>query len=745
MSWIRRFPEHLVLLLFLVLWSLFFWRIYTPNQVDAVSLKEGDFSAQFVSWTSYAAERWSNGELALWNPYMHAGAPFLADPQTALMYPPRQLTLTLLAIGGDFSGARVYQALQIEMTVHVLLGVIFMYAFLRLLTYKHDLMVSKLSSIAGAAIWGFGGYLNAYPQLQLPILETAIWFPLILFCIHLAAERSSVKWTMGAGITLALAILAGHPQTFVLMGYAAVAYFLYRMRHQSWRKILKLLVIFGMVAAGLSAVQLLPTLEFQQITYRQGFSIDDKSNGFALQDILQILFPRMLGEWSPLYVGISSVLLIGLVVSRQQIQDTLFWIFTGAIGLILSFGNKFALYQVLYVLLPGFSLFRGQERNVILVVMAACVLVAFSLASLVQNSLGVAERRYLRLGGFLLVFITGGFAIVFFFLRLMPPNGEIYQIPLQASIYSLLMVLVSWALLDRITQVETKPIVFVVLLVGLLVFDLFSVNLNNSNFEPIPASERLPEPQYISLIQANLAAGQRVEGLRGIRDSYGALYRVPDIWGNSPLRLDSIEFYLWQLPIEQRWELLGVQVVNSEWEMLPRPYQLLGSGQDIDGPFMIYQLTDPRPFAHLIYNVRFASSEETRSILADLSFSLRDTVLLLPEDKAKIPNIREGEGSVAVNTFLPEYIALQASTNTDAVLSLALPYINGWRAEIDGQPAEILKAYDGLMAVVLPSGTHTIILRYQPLSFLIGAGISIISLLVVVISLGRAYLLERAT
>ena len=36
------------------------------------------------------------------------------------------------------------------------------------------------------------------------------------------------------------------------------------------------------------------------------------------------------------------------------------------------------------------------------------------------------------------------------------------------------------------------------------------------------------------------------------------------------------------------------------------------------------------------------------------------------------------------------------------------------RAEIDGQPAEVLRVSCGLMGVRLPAGSHTVILRYQP-------------------------------
>lgn len=744
MSFIRRHPDRVALLLLFFLWLLFFWRIYTPNRVDAVSLQEGDFSGQFVSWTSYAAERWSDGELPLWNPYMHAGAPFLADPQTAVLYPPRQLTLTVLAAGGDFSGARVFAALQYEMTLHVLAGILFMYVCLRHLTTEYERLPSVLASMMGASVFGFGGYFSAYPQLQLPILETAIWFPLVMLGIHEATRHASIRWRwlMGAGVALALAVLAGHPQTFVLMGYTAVAYLAYRLRGMAWRRILVAIIVLGIITAGLSAAQLLPSLEFQQSTYRQGFSVDDKSGGFPFQDIVQLVFPRMLGDWSPLYMGLATLLAIGVAIGRR-VTDVIFWTGLAVVGLVLSFGSKFALYQILYVLLPGFSLFRGQERSVVLVVMAASVLAAQGIAALASQSSTETERRNLRVGLAMLLLLSGGFSVVFFFLRLIPPNGELYQNALQVSIYAFAIMIVVGIVFNAASAVRDLRLYYVVGIVVLLVFDLFSVNLTNPNFEPVAAEDRLPQPDYITVMQVNTAPGQHVEGLRGIRDSYGALYRVPDIWGNSPLRLDGVEFYLWDIPIEARWELLGVQVVNSEWDTLPVPHQAIGTGRDVEGDFTIYQLTDPRPFAHLVYETRSADAEQTRQLLQDSDFRLREVVLLPPQDRGIVPRISYGTGTTTVAAFSPEYIEIQAETDTTAVLSLALPYAPGWQAEIDGESVEVLKAYDGLVAVVVPEGNHTITLRYLPLSFLIGAVISMLSVFGVIVGWFTARPQER--
>ncbi|NDJ85256.1 MAG: YfhO family protein [Chloroflexi bacterium] len=742
---LRHAPDAWAGLALVGLWILFFWRLFTPVEIDALSLEEGDFSGQFVSWTSYAVERIGDGEIPLWNPYMHAGTPFLADPQTAVLYPPRLATVAILAIGGQTSGSAVFRALQTEMTVHVLLGVFLMYAFLRRVTgdilRRHavaSVLPSVFASLAGALVFGFGGYMTAYPQLQLPILETAIWAPLVLLGIHEATrtDNESLGWMciVLSGVGFALAVLAGHPQTYFLVGYLAAAYLVVRGARFGWQQLILALVLFAVVAGGLSAAQWLPGYDFQRQTYRDDLGFADKGGGFAFHELVQIIFPAMLGTWSPLYLSVIGLVLVVIAVWRQGTASR-FWIAVAGVALIASFGQHTALYSAIYLLLPGANLFRGQERAAVLFTVAAAVLIALGALHLLTWGLSPqALRRFQRLG------IVGLAAVAvlsaaFFVLYLVHPDAPRYFDLLQPPIFALLVFGGSLLFIPWLVQ-RPRDYWRGIALIAFIAFDLFTLNAQHNNYEAIAASERLPEPVYIDVIQENLAAGQRVEGLRGIRQSYGALYRVPDIWGNSPLRLEAIEYYLWQIPIERRWELLAVEVVNSEWAEVPGAHDLVGQGVDDEGAFNIFRLLDPRPFAHMVYEVRIADEDNTRQLVADPSFPLRE-IVILAESPGALPE-QPGNASVDLDVFEPEYIEIYVETDAPGVLSLALPFERGWQASINGNDASIRKAYGGLSAVWLDSGSHKIVLQYRPMTFFVGAAISLITLLGVVVALGVA-------
>jgi hypothetical protein len=55
-------PDLLCVLALIALWLLFFWRLITPNPANALSIREGDFSGQFVAWAGYQGARQHAGE-----------------------------------------------------------------------------------------------------------------------------------------------------------------------------------------------------------------------------------------------------------------------------------------------------------------------------------------------------------------------------------------------------------------------------------------------------------------------------------------------------------------------------------------------------------------------------------------------------------------------------------------------------------------------------------------------------------
>lgn len=753
----RWLPDALATLALVALWALYFWRLFTPSDADTLSLREGDFSGQFVAFFSYQVERLGAGEVPLWNPYNYAGHPFLADTQSAVFYPPRLLTVALVNALGRTSPGELYAALQSEMALHVLLAALLMYAFVRRLTAASG--APRLASITGGLIaaltYAFGGYLASYPPLQLAVLEAGVWLPLALLAIFEAtrAPRPGALCLALAGVALGFALLAGHPQTALFALYLALAFLGWRVWQagaRRWRVWLPRFILsaalIGLIAGGLAAVQLLPGLEYLRHTSRSALPYAEKAHGFPPRDLLQVLFPGVVSQWSPLYVGVAGLALALIAVWRRA-AHSVFFALAGLAALVWSFGAGTAIFDALYLLGPGVSWFRGQERAAYLVAQCAAILAGLGAASLIAGPAEPRAARRLSRTLWTLASFTAIAAGLWLTLWLGSDQAR-YEAAGDVAVFATAIAALSALLLPRLLGGRLRG-AWALLIVALVWMDLFSVTRGGPNYEPVRAGDRLVEPAYLADIRADLAPGARVDGLRGIFENYGTLYHVPDIRTISPLRLEGVERIL-ALPDDRAWELLAVQTVLIDWEQLMAPSVIVGAAQDALGPFNIHRLADPRPFAQPVYRAEVIPDENAiYARLGDPATGLdfiRSTALLaeapgadLPADPPKTP------GTAAVTQFEPERITIDVEIPAPAILTLALPAYSGWQAAIDGERAPLLRAYGGLSAVALPdAGTHTVTLAYHPATFTVGALISVATLALLIGGVGAARRARRA-
>ena len=79
----RLFPPLFAAAILAVFTLLLFYRLLFTDRV----LASGDILHYFYPYRDYAAAALRAGRVPLWNPYIFMGAPFLANPQAAALYP----------------------------------------------------------------------------------------------------------------------------------------------------------------------------------------------------------------------------------------------------------------------------------------------------------------------------------------------------------------------------------------------------------------------------------------------------------------------------------------------------------------------------------------------------------------------------------------------------------------------------------------------------------------------------------
>ena len=741
-----------------LLWALFFWRVLTPVVADQQRFVAGDFDRQFYSFASYQYDRISQGEVPLWNPHNQAGLPFVADPQSAVFYPPRLLTIALASLTDSWS----IRALTTEAISHVLLLSLLLYLFARRLfpVSRWAVAAAWLTAVVGS----YNGFVTGYPLLQLALLEGLVWFPLAALGVLEATRHAVIRWhwLVLAGLALGLSWLAGHSQTSFLLSLLTVLWLMWRCRQarQSLRHTVTAIVVLAVVTAGATAVTLLPGVEYLAQSTRSGLSFDAKGNGFPYVDIWQMLLPYSTSLFAPLYFGVITLLLGMVAVLRQR--EARFWLAVGAVGLTLALGANSITYHAAYLSVPGLSFFRGQERFVMWLSFALSIAAGYGIVAL-GDWAEDRDRRTLRRLLMTSVFVLFIVATVSFVGRFVP-ESTVLEVSNRAA-FALTGVAAASLLIWR--MLAQRRIIWVMLLCALLVFDLLSASIDQPGvYAPTataaPGDTIPPLTGLVLAQQADSAAAGAVFRVAGftvqpseLDGNNASLYRLDDIHGISPLFLGNVERLVHRNYVQNAlaWELLAVRFVWSQEERLSNvAANIVAQRQDGDVTTFLYQLQDPRPFALLIHDVVVIIGDtQAWGRLNQPDFNARRTLLLdAPIDAASDfgePDPSQPPQAARIVLAEPERIVVTTDSEHDSVLSLALVYYPGWQATLDGQPVALLRANTVTSAIVVPAGEHRIELTYQPISFVAGGALSLLTwagaVIVLLIGVLRSMLRRR--
>lgn len=737
-------------LLLLCLCLLFFWRDLTPVLADRWAFAAGDFTDQFYAFAQYKATRLQNHELPLWNPYTFAGHPFLADIQSAVFYPLSLLTVLLTSSTG-FS----YRALEWEALAHYPLVAIFTYLLARRLTR------SRAGGLTSAIVFTFSSYLTSYPPLQLAILETVVWLPLIWLLLDVAADRlaaganaAASRWMVVAALILGGALLAGHPQSGMLVAYASLAYGLYRLwprplawRQTAWRQTLGLLALFGAIGLGTAAVQVIPSGEFLVRSTRSGLGFEELGRGFTTYDLLQLIYPQIGGQFPALYVGILplGLIILALLVVRhdrdepEQARSNITFLGWGLLlATLISFGASMGLYFVAYLFVPGWKLFRGQERTVVWFVFAAALLSGYGAAWLsrrwaaqkagaapVQPASWLGQRLPGMFGtpeknlasGFVLGSVAALAMALVFWVGYLGGRDPLWGFTAASLALALFLLLSSAA-------VRSGRIALVLAVIALDVFTY------NPSHHAGPTGQADLE-QYRTFLSAPVADTDmfRVANEYVLPPNYGLLYRLEDLGGASPLQLAAYQQFLKQVPAPRAWWLLNVKYVLTWRGTLDVPAERIAEMTGPESkPMYVYQLSQPGPRAWLADQVVVAAGrEQAWQRLAAPEFDpVRQVVLPVQPDG--IGAAAACGGQITWQERTPERLTLQVATEQPCVLVLSELDYPGWQAKVDGAPAPILPANGILRAITLAPGSHQVSFVYRPSSIRWGGLISLLTI-----------------
>ena len=289
-----------------------------------------DHSDYFVPLRFFTAVHLRAWRLPLWNPYNASGEPWMANPQTAVFYPPTWMFVAL-----PFRTAYVA----------------FLAFHLALLGCGAYVLFSRTVS-RGAATFGAIALMLCGPVLSMldvgDNLASFAWLPLVIWCALPGRTPVAVRWRQAlAPVMLAFCFLAGEP--FI----AAIAAVLYALTVRRVREI----AITAVFTTGLTAVQLLPFLELVRGSDRRGGFAGHEilRDSMAFTDWWRVAVPPRTTEagydaalsqhFIPIvYVGVmtAALAIVGAMVgARRRRAAVLSWLALLVVSMIVAAGPSF--------------------------------------------------------------------------------------------------------------------------------------------------------------------------------------------------------------------------------------------------------------------------------------------------------------------------------------------------------------------------------------------------------------------
>ncbi len=402
----------------------FFWRIlFTPDAWKPAG--GGDLVSFLFPMYRFAAASLRAGELPLWNPHLYGGAPFLADMQSGLFYPPN---LLLFLLAPEFS----YRAMEWMVVFHVFLAGLFMYLCLRYMEPGRPVRVP--AALAGAIAYMFSDlFIVHFGNLNL--VAVAAWLPLIFLLFWRALRTRSLWLAVGAGVAFGVSTLAGHLQITLFIGLALVVAAAVEgltksdTGHQDgrggrdWGWSLLVLAITVAVAIGLAAVVLLPAFEYTRLSPRATLSYREAARYSLVPALLgEMLVPALFssrepslywGVWDRVavgYLGIFPLILAFLAILLVRGRRVRIFVVLAVVAFLLALGGESIIHGWAYWLLPGFGQLRAPARFVLLVGFALAALAAIGLDRLL-SPLDRPRRRLLDSAWRGLLWFAGAVAV----------------------------------------------------------------------------------------------------------------------------------------------------------------------------------------------------------------------------------------------------------------------------------------------------------------------------------------------
>lgn len=728
--------------------------LFNSNRI--LSQQGTDISGQFLAWREFGFEQLRSGNLALWNPYVFSGIPYVGGFQSSMFYPLNWIFLIM--------------PVAIAINLSIALHIFFTGAFMYLLAMYRGL--HRVAAVTTGALLMFcgAGFLHIYAG-HLSNICAMPWTPLIFLAIDGLFKTRQLRWVLLGIGAMAMQILAGHPQYVFYTGVAAGIYVCFRFvrAEQRFRIAGGLLAILAGGVA-ITAIQLWTGIDASSESLRSKGVPYEFAAMFSLppENLLTMVAPGLFGDlstpsyWGRCYLWETSVFfgVTGLVLAiygaiRGEKKSQIFSLPMTLILLTLALGSHTPLFQFLYNYIPGFNLFRGNSKFIWEASIFLTLLSGIGLDVLLRSKQKIlvwpifCGAVALAMGALILLLGSGGGNADWWrdIVNAMLSTHESYLASSVAQSREFLKQSVeqaSWALLKAsgvlallgaliLGARHTRwPLYGVAALAILEVFTFAYVSRASLDV----AQTRMPE---LEQFLASNPGDYRI--LSPIAPNFGMSIKKSDIWGNDPgvsLRYAEFIAHTQHINPDDITQNMQISQPSQLFRMLRLKYVFLLK----DNHMQVITAPSPMDRAMLLYDYKVIKQRDAIFNAMDaVSFDPSKSVILESKPTpAPVLATQENKGAVHIVNSSTDEITFEADLSSPAILLVTDVYSKNWRVRaLEGSTQtnyNVMPANYTLIGIPLSAGHHYFQLEYMPAAFQRGMWISIMSLVMFLAILG---------
>ena len=458
----------------------------------------------------------------------------------------------------------------------------------------------------------------------------------------------------------------------------------------------------------------------------------------------------------PMYMGAITVFLFILGLFLYKGKDK-WWLIVGTIiAILMAVGSHFmAFTKLCFNVLPLYNKFRTVSMALVVLQVTLPVLGFLTLDHIVRD--GYDRKSFLRKSGIAFA-LTGGLSLLFFLIPTLAGDFtsaadagqqdilvEAFQadriaLLRQDALISFFLIAGAWALLLWAGLSEKKnpirKVIASLAICALVLVNMFAVGkryLNADHFTtPKDFNKPFAERPVDQMIKADTDPSYRVLDLSvNVFNSAVPSYHHKSVGGYSPAKLqryqDLIEHYLTG-EINKIYGVLQTAETISDIENGMPDTPVLNALNTryiiLDGEYP--PVVNANAFGNAWFvdeAVQAATPDEEIAFLG--SVDLKRQAVIGKDMSVSTFAPADSTDTIVLTSYAPNELKYHYSASADRLAVFSeIYYPNGWKAEVDGKPVDVLRADWTLRAAELPAGEHDVVMRFKPDSYAVGAGVS---------------------